>query len=143
MGQEDDLMAVPDSTEIRDALDAYYLAERALAVADDRLRAAAKSADGGDEQVLFLAGGMCLWAPTSDLRCVGITTRGVRCRNPVFDEGQVWFWRGPFAVPPDEEWVYRLLTQTCRVHASGKAEYLQTEWVAVPVDDGLRRLLPW
>ncbi len=75
-----------------------------------------------------------LWVPDqSDLQCVAITKKGERCRNRVFDQGQVWAYDSASITYLDEPWLGRLLTHCCRVHEVVQAErYLPVEWVFIP-----------
>ncbi len=90
---------------------------------------------------LFLLQEGLIWTPpdTWDLQCVALTKKGERCRDTVFDQGQVWIWAGPFAVFISPDWVGRLLSQTCRVHDNAMADgYEPVECVLLPTSSGLR-----
>lgn len=78
-----------------------------------------------------------VWVPDQyELQCVASTRKGARCRNVVFDQGQVWVYDvGPIA-RLDDQWLARLLTQTCRRHDEVQADhYAPTEWVFIPRSD--------
>jgi hypothetical protein len=135
----------PDPDRLSQALAAYLEALDALELAEEELEhvagvegAGSSAAEGGP--VIFLTSDGLVWYPTAFARCVAPTKRGPRCRNPVFD-GQVWVWRGPFAVL-DDEWNGRMLSQTCATHDDGRTDYEPPEWVRIAIDDRLLRRLP-
>lgn len=68
-------------------------------------------------------------------QCTAMTKRKARCRNEVWEHGQVAGWveftvagvRGSAYGPLDEEVGQRYLTQRCRLH-SDAAAFCEPEW---------------
>lgn len=125
-----------DVAEIVEWLCRVREGEERVAEAHDvlaRLAAEGKSRFGPNSLVLDTPDGY-VWVPDQfELQCVATTKKGARCRNAVFDQGQVWGYDlGPIA-RLDDGWLARLLSQTCRRHDEVQADhYAPTEWAFIP-----------
>lgn len=87
----------------------------------------------GEESLVVETTDGYVWIPDlDDFRCVAITTKGARCKNLVFDEGQVWTFDTGFVGRLDSSWKGRLLSQTCNVHDDARAKgYVPVEWAFI------------
>jgi hypothetical protein len=105
----------------------------------DNLIAEGSSRIGSDSLVFNIPDGFLWVSDQFETQCVAITKMGERCRNRVFDQGQIWAYDAALITYLDEPWRGRLLTQCCKVHDEVQAErHLPVEWVFKPrgaIDD--------
>jgi hypothetical protein len=127
----------PSRNEIVEALQRLVRADETRVEAESALAQAWHEvrASWGERAAVFTTDEGLVWVPDYfDLQCVAVTQRGDRCRNYVFDQGQVWTWNQCFALL-DDEWLGRLLTQTCRAHDDARAvQYGTPETVLLRYD---------
>jgi hypothetical protein len=124
------------------ALVTYSKALEVLKEADETVRQVAGSTASLDSPIMFVVESSVIWCSSPFIQCVAYTKKRARCKNEVFGEGQVWTWRGPFALL-DDRWVGRLLSQTCRMHDDARADYGSPEWTRVSVGKSFIDMLPW
>jgi len=122
-------------------LGGYMEAWRDLSRVDRNLPGTARYCGDLGSPILFLLSDSVLWFRSRRIRCTALVGHARRCRRPVFDQGEVWRWRGPFA-EIDDGWVGRLVSQTCPMHDDGRGSYASPEWYRIPIDPWLIANLP-
>jgi len=130
-----------ESNRLRVALGHYAEVLRELSRIDRDLPGTAGCVGDRGGPILFLVSDGVFWFRSRSIRCTALVGRAGRCRRPVFDEGEVWRWRGPFAEIEDS-WIGRLLSQTCRIHDDGRGNYAPPDWYRIPIDPSMIADLP-